>query len=78
MEIRGRVHNGVVVLEGEPTLPEGAIVSVMYPTPPTTVASDSGKRVKFPLVRSGPPGSLNLTSDLIAEHWENDDVSTGR
>jgi hypothetical protein len=34
MEIRGRVHNGVVVLEGELPLPEGAAVTVTYPAPP--------------------------------------------
>jgi hypothetical protein len=33
MEIPGRVHNGVVVLQGGPALPEGAAVTVCYPVP---------------------------------------------
>jgi hypothetical protein len=76
MEIRGRVHNGVVVLEGEPNLPEGATVSVLYPVAPLAVPPDSGERVQFPLVRSDRPGTLHLTSDRIAELWEDDDVSS--
>jgi hypothetical protein len=76
MEIRGRVHNGVVVLEGGPQLPEGAAVSVLYPVAPAAMSPDSGERVQFPLVRSAQPGTLHLTADRIAELWENDDVSS--
>jgi hypothetical protein len=32
MEIRGRVQNGVVVPEGEIPLPEGAMVTVSFPS----------------------------------------------
>jgi hypothetical protein len=34
MEVRGRVQNGVVVLEGELPLPEGTIVTVSYQSAP--------------------------------------------
>jgi hypothetical protein len=34
MVIPGRVRNGMVILEGEAALPEGAAVTVTYPTPP--------------------------------------------
>ena len=37
VEIRGRVHHGVVVLEGEPNLLEGAAVSALYPVAPLGV-----------------------------------------
>ena len=76
MEIRGRVHNGVVVLEGGASLPEGTIVIVSYTESPATVKPKSGHRVQFPLVRSDRPGSLDLTAERIAELWEEDDVST--
>jgi hypothetical protein len=75
MEIRGRVHNGGVVLEGEPHLPEGAVVTVSYPNAAVAATVGSGERVQFPLVPSDKPGTLDLTNDRIAELWENDDVS---
>ena len=75
MEIRGRVHNGVVVLEADLTLPEGTIVTVSYTEPRPTVPPKSGYRVQFPLVRSDRPGSLDLTADRIAELRDEDDFS---
>jgi hypothetical protein len=75
MEIRGVVHNGVVVLDGEPQLPEGA---VLYPIATATVPPDIRERVQFPLVRSNQPGTLHLTAEHIAELWEDDDVSARR
>jgi hypothetical protein len=78
MEIRGRVHNGVVVLEGKPELPEGAVVLVSYPVAPAMALPESGERVQFPLVPSDQPGTLHLTAERIAELWEDDDVSAGR
>ncbi len=60
MEIRGRVQNGVVVLEGELPLPEGTEVIVSSGPAPET--KPVGKqRIEFPLVRSKRPGSLQLT-----------------
>jgi hypothetical protein len=75
MEIRGRVHNGVVVLEADLTLPEGAIVTVLYTEPPPTVPPESGYRVQFPLVKSDRPGSVDLTAERIAEILNDDDFS---
>ncbi len=75
MEMRGRIHNGVVVLDGEPGLPEGALVSVLYPVAPAASPPGSSERVHFPLVPSNRPGTLELTNDRIAELWEDDDVS---
>ena len=74
MVIPGRVKNGVVVLEGEAALPEGASVSVSYHAHPPAKES-SEKRVKFPLVRSKRPGTLHLTAERIAELLEEEDVS---
>jgi hypothetical protein len=75
MEIRGRVHNGVVLLDGEAGLPEGAVVSVLFPVAPAAPPPDSSARVQFPLVPSNQPGTLELSNDRIAELWEDDEVS---
>jgi hypothetical protein len=75
MEIQGRVHHGVVVLEGEPELPEGMVVTVSFPDPPPTEPPAPRRRVSLPLVPSDRPGSLQLTADRIAELLEDDDVS---
>ena len=76
MRIPGRVQNGVVVLEGNATLPEGLAVSVIDRAAPLVAPVEPKKRVEFPLVRSAKPGSLNLTGDRIAEILEEDDVSS--
>ena len=75
MEIRGRVHNGVVVLEGELPLPEGAVVTVSYPVPSRAGPPDSRRRVRLPLVPSDRPGSRPLTAERVAELLEDEDVS---
>jgi hypothetical protein len=75
MEIRGVVHNGVVVLDGDLQLPEGAVVSVSYPLSPPAVPPESRRRVQLPLVPSDRPGSLQLTNERIAELLDDDDVS---
>jgi hypothetical protein len=76
MEIRGRVHNGVVVLEGELPLPEGTLVTVSYPVSPSTELPNSRRRVSLPLVRSDHPVSRRLTAERLAELLEDDEVST--
>jgi hypothetical protein len=78
MEILGRVHNGVVVLEEEAQLPEGTVVMVLYPSPQPREVPGSRERVRLPLVRSDRPGSLPLTAERVAELLEDDDVSAGR
>ena len=56
MEIRGRIRNGLVVLEGERSLPEGTMVTVFYPDAPSTEPPVTHRRVALPLVRSDRPG----------------------
>jgi hypothetical protein len=67
MEILGRIQNGVVVLEGDSALPEGASVVVTYPASAANVTTTEKKRSPFPLVRSANPGSVHLTNERIAE-----------
>ncbi len=72
------IHNGVVVLDGEPELPEGMVVTVSFPEPPHLESRRAGtrrKRVSLPLIRTGRPGSLRLTAERIAEILEDDDLS---
>jgi len=73
MEIRGRVHNGGVVLEGDLRLPEGTEVIVSSGAAPETKPVGE-QRIEFPLVRSRRPGSLQLTGQRVAEFLEEDDV----
>jgi hypothetical protein len=74
MDIRGRVHNGVVIFDDGLSLPEGTIVIVSCPI---SQASEPPKsyRVQLPLVRSDRPGSNHLTAERIAEILDDDDVS---
>ena len=74
MEFLGRVHNGVVVLDGKPNLPEGAVVSVSYPAP-SPESRLARKRVPFPLVRSAEPGSVHLTNERIGEILDEEDAA---
>lgn len=77
MKIPGRIHNGVVILEGGKALPEGTRVSV---TCKHDVSKKSGriKRVRFPLVRSKHPGALRLTGKRVAEILSEDDAASRR
>jgi hypothetical protein len=73
MVVPGRVQNGVVVLKGGISLPEGAEVTVSCQTAPEKPAK--GKRVRFPLVHSEHPGTLDLTNERIAEILDEEDVA---
>jgi hypothetical protein len=75
MIIPGRVHNGVVILEGGPALPEGAAVSVSYPASGGSTPVWEKQRIQVPLVRSERPGSIQLTSGRIAEILDQEDAS---
>ena len=79
MEVPGRVQNGVVVLDGSASLPEGAAVTVTLHTkrtqPVIRVAKDQ-KRVEFPLVRSSAPGSVHLTNEMVADILDAEDASS--
>jgi hypothetical protein len=79
MVLRGRVQNGVVVLEGNPKLPEGAVVTVSYPTSPAEPTPTAPKqRIQVPLVRTSQPGSVHLTGERIGEILDAEDVSPRR
>ena len=78
MIIPGRVHNGVVVLEGGPALPEGAAVSVSYPAAGGSTAVGEKRRIQVPLVRSERPGSVQLTGERIAAILDEEDASPRR
>jgi hypothetical protein len=73
-EIRGRVHNGVVVLEDEPSLPEGMMVTVLCPSSPPAGLPRSGQRVSLPLVPSDRPGSRRLTAERVADLLEDGEL----
>ena len=75
MELVGHVRNGVIVLEGDPKLPEGIAVIVVLRAP---AAAAGGKRVQFPLVRSALPGSVILTNERIAEILDEEDIASRR
>jgi len=70
----GRVRNGVVVLDGDSSLPEGAVVTISYGEPPAKQATVGSTRIQVPLVRTGQPGSVHLTGERIAEILDNDDT----
>ena len=78
MVITGRKQNGVVVLEGESALPEGAAVSITYPAMPKAKPAGEKRRIQVPLVVTGQPGSVQLTGARIAEILDEEDASCRR
>src|SRR6266566_5247269 len=74
MVIPGRVHNGVVVLEGGHALLEGMAVTVSCDVAPVSRKPAKRKRVQFPLVHSENPGSLHLTNERIADILDEEDA----
>jgi hypothetical protein len=74
MEIPGHVANGVVVLDGGATLPEGTVVTVLVTELRIRRKPGKKKRVKLPLIHSKHPGSLNLSNERIAEILQDEDV----
>ena len=76
MDVPGRVQNGVIVLEGGVSLPEGAAVTVVMPAKPKLHVSESRKRVEFPRVKSDRPGSVALTNERIAGILDEQDASS--
>jgi hypothetical protein len=75
MIISGRVHNGVVVLESESALPEGAAVTVTYPALVRDKRVNEMGRIQVPLVRTGEPGSVRLNGARIAEILDEEDAA---
>jgi hypothetical protein len=77
MVITGSIHNGVVVLEGGISLPEGVRVQVIL-TSETQPAKKSGQRVKLPIFDSGEPPFIDLTNDQIADILDREDAAQWR
>ncbi|MCC7087068.1 MAG: hypothetical protein IT427_18870 [Pirellulales bacterium] len=82
MEFLGRVDQGVIVPQGDASLPDGAMVRIVYePTAKAmekTAPKQPGFRVQFPLVRTGKPGTLHLTNEMIARVLDEEDFSPRR
>ncbi|MBI4454813.1 MAG: hypothetical protein HY644_02825 [Acidobacteria bacterium] len=76
MEVSGRVQNGVVVLDGSASLPEGAAVTVTLRTSPVIRVAKNQKQVEFPLVPSSAPGSIGLTNEMIGDILDEEDASS--
>jgi hypothetical protein len=76
MTIPGRVQNGVVVLEGGSTLPDGTAVSVVPRASPVIRVARRQRPVVLPLIPSENPGSVDLTGERIAEILDQQDVSS--
>ncbi|HEX4125467.1 MAG TPA: hypothetical protein VHY37_12120 [Tepidisphaeraceae bacterium] len=81
MELLGRVNHGVIVPQGDAQLPEGVTVRIVYEpeaVQTTPARSEKGRhRVDFPLVRTGEPGTLHLTNEMIGEILDEEDFSPG-
>ena len=73
MKIAGHIANGVVVLDGGTTLPEGTAATVSCPRAPQRPRKK--RRVVLPLVKSKRPGSLPLTNERIAQLVEEADAA---
>ena len=73
MEISGRVQNGVVVLDGNALLPEGAAVTVRVQTRLIMRVAENQLEVEFPLIRSSAPGSVHLTNEMIGQILDEED-----
>jgi hypothetical protein len=78
MELNGFVQNGVIVLTGGATLPEGTPVRVSCSFESASSRAPEKKRVQLPLVRTGAPGTMNLSNERIAEIFDEEDVASAR
>lgn len=75
MELFGHIQNGVVVLDGGATFPEGTRVTVS-PIPPQPSKPEIGmKPGELPVVMGGVPGSVHLTNERINEILEEEDIA---
>ena len=79
MELHGHVQNGAIALDGDPSLPEGAAVTVVIAQPePQGPASLPATEIvcqpgQLPYVRGGTPGTWQLTSEGLAEILDEED-----
>lgn len=75
MNISGRIENGVVVLDDEVALPEGARVVVVCPAPPKVHTAAVQRPVQLPIFPYDGPPDIELTNDRIAEILMAEDAS---
>ena len=75
MTIPGHVRGGVVVFDGDSALPDGTAVSVVSRTSPVVRVAKTRRPVVLPLVPSDRPGSVDLTSERIAEILSEQDAT---
>lgn len=68
----------MVVLEGGSALPEGAAVSISYSGSEGPKPVLEKRRIQVPLIRTGRPGSVQLTGERIAEILDEEDASPRR
>ena len=78
MKIPGRVQNGVVVFDENFSLPEGAPVSIVYPASCSEKPVVDKRRIELPLVHCQQRGSVDLTSQRIAEILDAEDAAPRR
>jgi len=76
MEIKGRVHQGMVLPEEGQVLPEGAVVSIIFEVEHQSGDAQGVQRVTLPLVKSSRPGSLRLTGDDVAAALDEEDLAS--
>lgn len=76
MEIIGRVQNGVIVFDSNLPLPEGASVSIFYPSAPAAPTRSSASRVELPLVHCHEAEKVDLTNEQIAEIMDDEDIAS--
>lgn len=74
MTMFGHVQNGVVVPDSGTAFPEGSRVSVSLVQKPSETKAEK-RRIDFPVVRSGKPGTWNLTNEQIGEILEDEDIA---
>lgn len=75
MDISGRVHNGVVVLDEPTRLPEGARVVVSCPGAPLIRSAQVQRPVVLPIFPYDGAPDIELTNDRIAEALDIEDAS---
>lgn len=74
MELQGHVHKGVIVLDDDVSLPDGARVRVALLASAADKQRIECEPGRLPLVRGGTPGSLDLTNERIYEILDAEDV----
>ncbi len=76
MNIPGRVQNGVVILEGPMTLPEGAAVYVTSQSKPSIRLAKRQTPVILPIFDYDGSPDIELTNERIGEILDQEDASS--